>query len=129
MASRLEWLAGSPLVTAPVVSTIEELTTGPGLFETFSDACAVDHRRARSCAGEPSRANPTPVPTGCQRFVIYDELVRAQYASNLRYRLVWGSCAFDVFMQVIRRMMDTSGVTVSLEFEGERVCAYTFNFG
>jgi hypothetical protein len=129
MKSRLEWITGGPLDTTPAVSTIEELLTGPGLFEMFSDACEADRRQAQSCAGiKPSRSNPNPKPTGRQRFIIYDELVRAQYASHLRYRLVMGSLCFDIFMQVIRCMMDTLGVMVSLEFEGARVSAYTFSF-
>lgn len=130
MPGKLAQIAGVEYnPTAVVPSTIEELLTGPGLFDTFFEACEADHRRARSCASpRPSRSDLTLRPVGSQRLVIHDKLVRTQNASRLCYCLLRGSFTFDIFAQVLRQLGERFKVETLLEFEGERVSAYTISF-
>lgn len=101
----------------------------PGLREVFLEACKTDLRRALSCARpNPSREDVMPRPKGVQRFVVSDTVVRTQYASQVRYYLMVGSLALDIFVQVVRFVLSATGAKFSLEYEGERVSAYNIIF-
>ncbi|MDB5167142.1 MAG: hypothetical protein JWN26_287 [Candidatus Saccharibacteria bacterium] len=132
MPQTLARIAGVPFMENPQEgkpSAIEALLAGPSLYDMFFDACEVDYRRAVSCASiRPSRTKPALPPTGCQRFVIGDGHSRVSQASELRYHLSLGGLELDIFKQAIRRV-NTFFAGISLEDNGERISAYTINFG
>lgn len=132
MPQRLARIAGVSLVENPPEgkpSEIEALFAGPGLYDTFFNACTADYSRAVSCASAiTSRSEPALPPKGCQRFVISDDNTRAPYASQLRHHLAVVGLELDIFKQVIRRV-NTFKARISLEEDGGRICAYTINFG